>query len=69
MPGAAGRWLTDSSHTVCGTTTWPNRDQTAYGSYRGSNNFRFDLFDPPGALRASSHWACFQLCGFGGYLG
>jgi hypothetical protein len=48
--------------------------QTAYGSYRGevedrgSNNFRFYLFDPPDALRASSHWACFQPRGFGRYL-
>ncbi len=48
--------------------------QTAYGSFRGeieergSNNFRFYFFDPPDALRSSSHWACFQPRGYGRYL-
>jgi hypothetical protein len=54
--------------------TYTGEYQTAHGSFRGEiedrgrGNIRFFLFDPPDALRSSSHWACFQPRGWGRYL-
>ena len=54
--------------------TYTGAYRTPYGSYRGliedrvASSPRFYLFDPPGALRSSSHWACFRPRGQNQYL-
>jgi hypothetical protein len=62
------RGWTRQSNTYYGTY------QTAYDSFRGMiedrgwGNFKFYMFDPPGELRRSSHWACFAPRGEKGFL-
>lgn len=47
--------------------------QTAHGGFRGMiedrgwSDLRFYMFEPPDAVRQSSHWACFQARGKKGY--
>ncbi len=48
--------------------------QTPFGAFtgwiehRGGNNINFFIYDPPDALRGSSHWACFQDRSQGWYV-
>ena len=53
--------------------TYRGTYQTPYGSFQGIvedrmwNDLRYYMFDPPTALRQSSHWACFQPRGAKGF--
>ncbi len=48
--------------------------QTPYGAFTGwiehrdGNHINFFIYDPPDAVRGSSHWACFQERGQGWYV-
>ena len=52
--------------------TYTGTYQTQYGAFQGlveqrGADLRFYMFDPPQAVRQSSHWACFQDRGSGRY--